>query len=170
MRVRKSVAAAETTIKNFEAEARLHRSATAGDHCASLLYTRLIVHRGTQVGKLNHIISEADSERFRQKKEYDIVINERDILGTQLIRRNDELALLAEKLKVPPGRLLASPLFLSSSLPRYPPLRPRPPTGGAFSGAAEDDLQGRDRVPRAAGGRAGAQAALQRTAARPIHP
>ena len=31
---------------------------------------------------------------------YDVVINERDILGTQLIRRNDELALLAEKLKV----------------------------------------------------------------------
>ena len=30
MRVRKSVAAAETTIKNFEAEARLHRLATAG--------------------------------------------------------------------------------------------------------------------------------------------
>ena len=66
------------------------------------MYTRLIVHARTQVGKLNHIISEADSERFRQKKEYDIVINERDILGTQLIRRNDELALLAEKLKVPP--------------------------------------------------------------------
>lgn len=28
------------------------------------------------------------------------VINERDILGTQLIRRNDELALLYEKLKI----------------------------------------------------------------------
>ena len=52
------------------------------------------------MGKLNHIISEADSERFRQKKEYDIVINERDILGTQLIRRNDELALLYEKIKI----------------------------------------------------------------------
>jgi chromosome segregation ATPase len=72
MRVKKGVASAETTIKNFEAE----------------------------VGKLNHIISEADAERFRQKREYDVVINERDILGTQLIRRNDELALLAEKLKV----------------------------------------------------------------------
>jgi hypothetical protein len=31
-------------------------------------------------------------ERVRQKKEYDVVINDRDILGTQLIRRNDELA------------------------------------------------------------------------------
>jgi hypothetical protein len=33
-------------------------------------------------------------------QEYDIVINERDILGTQLIRRNDELALLYEKIKI----------------------------------------------------------------------
>ncbi len=28
------------------------------------------------------------------------MINERDILGTQLIRRNDELALLYEKLRI----------------------------------------------------------------------
>ena len=28
------------------------------------------------------------------------MINERDILGTQLIRRNDELALLYEKIKI----------------------------------------------------------------------
>ena len=38
-----------------------------------------------------------DDEALNQKKEYDLVINERDILGTQLIRRNDELALLYEK-------------------------------------------------------------------------
>ena len=53
-----------------------------------------------EIDKLNHIINEADNERQRQKKEYDIVINERDILGTQLIRRNDELALLYEKIKI----------------------------------------------------------------------
>ena len=34
-----------------------------------------------EIDKLNHIINEADEERVRQKKEYDIVINERDILG-----------------------------------------------------------------------------------------
>ena len=34
------------------------------------------------------------------KKDYQMVINERDILGTQLIRRNDELALLYEKIKI----------------------------------------------------------------------
>ena len=38
-----------------------------------------------------------DEEALNQRKEYDLVINERDILGTQLIRRNDELALLNEK-------------------------------------------------------------------------
>ncbi len=54
----------------------------------------------SEIEKLNHIINEADQERIRQKKEYDIVINERDILGTQLIRRNDELALLYEKIKI----------------------------------------------------------------------
>ncbi|XP_046850277.1 cilia- and flagella-associated protein 58-like [Xenia sp. Carnegie-2017] len=50
--------------------------------------------------KLLKIISEADQERMRQKKELDQVISERDILGTQLVRRNDELALLYEKIKI----------------------------------------------------------------------
>jgi hypothetical protein len=42
----------------------------------------------------------AAAERVRQKKELDLVLSERDILGTQLIRRNDELALLYEKIKI----------------------------------------------------------------------
>ncbi|XP_078588943.1 cilia- and flagella-associated protein 58-like [Branchiostoma floridae x Branchiostoma japonicum] len=50
--------------------------------------------------KLLKIIAEADAERMRQKKELDQVISERDILGTQLVRRNDELALLYEKIKI----------------------------------------------------------------------
>ena len=50
--------------------------------------------------KLLKIIAEADAERVRQKKELDTVIGERDILGTQLVRRNDELALLYEKIKI----------------------------------------------------------------------
>jgi len=53
-----------------------------------------------EISKLNHIINEADQERVRQKKAYEDVINARDILGTQLIRRNDELALLYEKIKI----------------------------------------------------------------------
>ncbi|KAL4639990.1 cilia- and flagella-associated protein 58 [Arapaima gigas] len=50
--------------------------------------------------KLLKIITDADAERLRQKKELDQVISERDILGTQLVRRNDELTLLYEKIKI----------------------------------------------------------------------
>ncbi|XP_039632494.1 cilia- and flagella-associated protein 58 [Polypterus senegalus] len=50
--------------------------------------------------KLLKIISDADAERLKQRKELEQVIGERDILGTQLVRRNDELALLYEKIKI----------------------------------------------------------------------
>eukprot|EP01027_Heterolobosea_sp_BB2_P017185 GEZU01024372.1.p1 GENE.GEZU01024372.1~~GEZU01024372.1.p1 ORF type:complete len:533 (+),score=236.28 GEZU01024372.1:696-2294(+) len=53
-----------------------------------------------EIEKLNAIIDEAEQERQRQKKDYDNVMNDRDILGTQLIRRNDELALLYEKIRI----------------------------------------------------------------------
>ena len=46
--------------------------------------TCMHMHAHAQVGKLNHIISEADAGRLRQKRDYDLVINERDILGTQV--------------------------------------------------------------------------------------
>uniref|UniRef100_H2ZK28 Cilia- and flagella-associated protein 58 central coiled coil domain-containing protein n=1 Tax=Ciona savignyi TaxID=51511 RepID=H2ZK28_CIOSA len=53
-----------------------------------------------EVAKLQQVIRESDAERKRQMKELDQVISERDILGTQLVRRNDELALLYEKIKI----------------------------------------------------------------------
>merc|ERR1712050_40898 len=45
-------------------------------------------------------IQEAEQERQAQQKELEGVIGERDILGAQLIRRNEELALLYEKIKI----------------------------------------------------------------------
>merc|ERR1712078_773912 len=45
-------------------------------------------------------MGEAEQERQAAEKEYEEVISQRDILGTQLIRRNDELALLYEKVKI----------------------------------------------------------------------
>ncbi|XP_005520938.2 PREDICTED: cilia- and flagella-associated protein 58 [Pseudopodoces humilis] len=50
--------------------------------------------------KLIKIIAEADAERLRQNKELDKALCERHALGTQLIRRNDEVALLYEKIKI----------------------------------------------------------------------
>jgi len=53
-----------------------------------------------EIKKLESRIHEAEAERNGQKRKYEEIISERDILGTQLIRRNDELALLYEKIKI----------------------------------------------------------------------
>ena len=50
--------------------------------------------------KLTNMISQMDQVAVTQRNQYEQVVNERDILGTQLIRRNDELALLYEKIKI----------------------------------------------------------------------
>eukprot|EP00045_Choanoeca_perplexa_P009545 m.92406 g.92406 ORF g.92406 m.92406 type:complete len:872 (-) comp14943_c0_seq1:56-2671(-) len=50
--------------------------------------------------KLRRILTQTEAEREKQVKELDKVIAERDTLGTQLIRRNDELALVYEKLRI----------------------------------------------------------------------
>lgn len=60
----------------------------------------LIKQQENELKNLTTTLKKMDDEAIQQRKEYDIVINERDILGTQLIRRNDELALLYEKLKI----------------------------------------------------------------------
>ena len=59
-----------------------------------------------ELQRLNRIIDESDVAIGKQEKELAGVVNDRDILGTQLIRRNDELALLYEKIKIQ-GSILA---------------------------------------------------------------
>lgn len=53
-----------------------------------------------EIKKLESRIHEAEAERNAQKRKYEEIISDRDVLGTQLIRRNDELALLYEKIKI----------------------------------------------------------------------
>merc|ERR1712113_868915 len=53
-----------------------------------------------EIKKLESRIHEAEADRNCQKRKYEEIIGERDVLGTQLIRRNDELALLYEKIKI----------------------------------------------------------------------
>ena len=60
----------------------------------------LVHQQDAEMKRLTSAIRHMDAEALAQRKEYDQVINERDILGTQLLRRNDELALLYEKLRV----------------------------------------------------------------------
>jgi len=51
------------------------------------------------------IILEKEGERVRMKKEFDKLVSERDLVGTQLVRRNDEMACLNEKLKLQNTRM-----------------------------------------------------------------
>jgi len=60
----------------------------------------------TEIKKLESTIQEAEQERQAQQKELEGVIGERDILGAQLIRRNEELAWLYEKIKIQQSTLL----------------------------------------------------------------
>lgn len=60
----------------------------------------MIKTQENDIARLKYVITEAESEKQKQRKDYEMVINERDILGTQLIKRNEELALLYEKIKI----------------------------------------------------------------------
>lgn len=53
-----------------------------------------------EIGKLHYIIKDSEQIRQKLKEDYEVVVADRDILGTQLIRRNDESALLYEKIKI----------------------------------------------------------------------
>ena len=46
-----------------------------------------------QIANLQQVIRDADAEKKKQQNELDQIVTERDILGTQLVRRNDELTL-----------------------------------------------------------------------------
>lgn len=61
---------------------------------------KLLKEKMQEITKLNGLIKEAVEEHQVTKKAHASLMAERDILGTQLIRRNDELALLYEKIKI----------------------------------------------------------------------
>merc|ERR1719277_96350 len=61
---------------------------------------KLVEMQQQEIKKLESTIQEAEVERQTQRKEFEAVTSERNILGTQLIRRNEELNLLYEKIKI----------------------------------------------------------------------
>ncbi|KAM3144477.1 hypothetical protein pb186bvf_003346 [Paramecium bursaria] len=53
-----------------------------------------------EINKLHFVSKDSEIKRAKLQDEYEQVVSERDILGTHLIRKNDESALLYEKIKV----------------------------------------------------------------------
>ncbi|XDV15576.1 hypothetical protein PO909_015627 [Leuciscus waleckii] len=60
--------------------------------------------------------AEADAERIRLKRELDQVMSERDLLGTQLVKRNDALKLLYEKIKIQQSIMNKGDLYYNERL------------------------------------------------------
>merc|ERR1712048_184134 len=61
---------------------------------------KMVEFNQQEIKKLESTIQEAEVEKQNQRKEFEAVTSERNILGTQLIRRNVELDLLYEKIKI----------------------------------------------------------------------
>ena len=66
------------------------------------------------LSKLEAVVREADTDRARLRQEHAVVVGERDVLGTQLIRRNDELALVYEKVRVQGAALMRGQAHFSA--------------------------------------------------------
>jgi len=61
---------------------------------------KLLSSQDTEIKTLRRTLAEAEATQKSQKQVFDAVVDERDILGAQLIRRNDELALLYDKIRL----------------------------------------------------------------------
>jgi len=59
-----------------------------------------------EIKQLTQIIADCDTEKAKQQMKFNSVTNERNILATQLIRRNEELSLLYEKIRIQQSTLL----------------------------------------------------------------
>lgn len=56
--------------------------------------------KDTDISKLNSMIHDCESQVKELKKKYEKAIRDKDVYGTELVRRNDELTLLCEKIKI----------------------------------------------------------------------
>ena len=93
-------------------------------------------------------------ERLRQRREVDLVASERDLLGAQLVRRNDELALLYHK-----TRLQQAALAQARARPGVPAARSNGPASLQGS-AREAGLRMQLPAPHGAAGPSGEPAAV----------
>lgn len=71
----------------------------------------VIKNQENHVGHLKKIIQEAKNQKTKQQKDYDMVRNQRDILGTQLIKRNQELSELYQKIKLSNSNLTKGQIY-----------------------------------------------------------
>jgi len=90
----------EFTVKQLEDKIRVNKKILEKKKGVLLTTDKVLASQNDEIQNLRRTLQSAESEQQRQKKIYDDVVQERDILAAQLIRRNDELALLYEKIRI----------------------------------------------------------------------
>ena len=76
----------------------------------------MIKTQENDIARLKYVIAEAEAEKAKQKKDYEMVMNERDILSTQLIKRDEELHLLYEKIKIQKSTLKKGQIYYQQKM------------------------------------------------------
>jgi hypothetical protein len=76
----------------------------------------MIKMQDNDIARLKYVISEAEAEKQKQKKDYEMVVAERDILGNQLIKRDEELQLLYEKIKIQKSTLKKGEIYFKDRI------------------------------------------------------
>lgn len=76
----------------------------------------MIKTQENDIARLKYVIAEAEAEKAKQKKDYEMVMNERDILSTQLIKRDEELHLLYEKIKIQKSTLKKGEIYYQQKM------------------------------------------------------
>lgn len=65
----------------------------------------MIENQENLIFNMKKIIKVAETQKLNEEKKYEVTVNERDILGTQLIKRNQEVSSLYEKIKLSSSNL-----------------------------------------------------------------
>lgn len=59
----------------------------------------ILINQKVEIFKLTRIIEEAETERSKQNSELNNILSEKSVLASQVVKRNNELTLLQEKIK-----------------------------------------------------------------------
>ncbi len=87
------------------------------------LTEELVARQESEILDLKKVIQEAKNQKVKQQKDYEMVVNERDILCTLLIKRNQELHVLYEKIKLSDSNLAKGQLHYNEMRKEYEKLQ-----------------------------------------------
>ncbi|MES1908949.1 MAG: hypothetical protein MHM6MM_001781 [Cercozoa sp. M6MM] len=95
----KALIASHFERKELEAKAQATRALLSKKQALVLQSDSLLASQDAEVRALRKTLSAAEKAQRAQKRVFDRVVDERDIVGAQLVRRQDEMILIEERCK-----------------------------------------------------------------------